>query len=202
MGTVNERILAMLATLLFSSATLAQTSPTETFDKAQYNLDTGDVVAALSLFRQAAEQNYAPAQARLAWILDGANQDEEAVNWYRRAAAQNNPEGQFGLAEMYIKGEGIETDLPIALDLITQAAEQEYRPAIRKLADAYEHGRLNLGKDYDTAIMWLQRGLSNGDTWAVDRLTKAYRLGELGLTIDEAKAVDLETKARSMSSFE
>ena len=202
MGTVNKPVLVVVVALLLPGAALAQTSPIELFDKAQYNLDTGDVVAAMALFREAAEQNYAPAQARLAWILDGANRDEEAVKWYSKAAAQSNPEGQFGLAEMYIKGEGVETDLPLALDLITQAAEQDYKPAIRKLADAYEHGRHNLGKDYETAIRWLQHGLRNGDSWAVDRLAKAYRMGELGLTINEAKAVDLETKARSMSSFE
>ncbi len=201
MGTVNKPVLAVVVTLLLPGAALAQTSPIEAFNKAQYNLNTGDVVAAMALFREAAEQNYAPAQARLAWILDGANRDEEAVKWYSKAAAQSNSEGQFGLAEMYIKGEGVETDLPLALDLITQAAEQDYKPAIRKLADAYEHGRHNLGKDYELAIKWLERGLNNGDSWAADRLAKAYRQGELGLAVDETKAVELETKAQSMRSF-
>ncbi len=199
MKNASKRVLTTLFVLVSSANVFAQTSPIETYNKAQYNLDTGDVVMAMSLFRQAAEQNYAPAQARLAWILDGANRDDEAVDWYRKAAAQDYPEGQLGLAEMYIKGEGVERDFKIAISLTIQAAEQSYRPAIRKLADAYEHGRFDLKKDHATAVEWLQRGLSIDDPWAANRLAKAHRLGELSLPVDEAKANELEIKAQTLS---
>lgn len=201
MRMIKRDVRVILLVLLWSSNLSAQTSITEIFDEGQYNLETGDVVAAMSWFRKAAEQNYAPAQVRLAWILDGSGDDTQAVDWYRKAAEQNFPEGLMGLSDMYIKGEGVAVDITVAIDLIEQAAEQNHKPAIRKLASAYEHGRLDLEQSNKSAIQWLERGVNSEDYVSTERLAKAYRNGELGLAIDEAKATDLETQAQSMIEF-
>ena len=200
--TSRLRLLILMTFVACWSGLPAQSSLLDTFNKAKYNLETGDVVSALSLFREAAGQGYAPAQSMLAWILDGSNQDDEAVEWYRKAAAQSHAAGQFGLGEMYIKGEGVEIDLSRALELITAAAEQDHTRAIHRLVDAYEFGRMGLEADHDAAVMWLQRGMDINDRWSVERLAKAYERGELGLAVDQSRASELVFLAKSMNDIE
>lgn len=148
----------------------------------------GDVVAALRWLRLAAEQGHAPAAVRLAYILDKAEENEEAVSWYRAAAEQGNLEGAYGLGQMYAIGEGVEQDPAQAVRWIRQAAEGGVPPAMRTLAEWYRLGQLGLPVDLERTRAWLQRGAQAGDPWAMHRLAKAYEKGELGLAADPDKA--------------
>ncbi|NIP73516.1 MAG: sel1 repeat family protein [Gammaproteobacteria bacterium] len=148
----------------------------------------GDVVAALRWLRQAAEQGHAPAAVRLAYILDKAEQNEEAVSWYRAAAEQGNAEGAYGLGQMYAIGEGVEHDPAQAVRWVRQAADGGVPPAMRTMAEWYRQGQLGLPADLERARAWLHRAAQAGDPWAMHRLAKAYEKGELGLSADPEKA--------------
>lgn len=160
--------------------------------RAQKAFDQSDLVSAMSWYRKAAELDYAPAQARLAYLLDKSEQNEEAVSWYQKAAAQGYAEAVYELAHLHAIGEGVPRDNAKALDGFTQAAQSGYLPAIRVLAIAYEKGELGLRASYARAIDWLNEGVRLGDYWSIKRLARAHRTGQLGLRIDRQRADALE----------
>jgi len=60
--------------------------------------------------RKAADQRYALGELKLAETLDSTN-PEEALSWYRKAAAQGRRGAYNALAEKYYSGEGAPKDL-------------------------------------------------------------------------------------------
>ena len=106
-----------------------------------------DLPTAMRLFRQAAEAGNTLAMARYADLLDIAEQDAEAVEWYRKSAALNDPAGEYGLSRMLISGEGVARDLDQALALLRRAVQKDHPPALEGLARAYRTGALGLSKD-------------------------------------------------------
>jgi TPR repeat protein len=160
--------------------------------KADEAFDRSDVISAMNWYRKAAELGYAPAQSRLAYLLDKAEENEEAVRWYRMAAEQQYAEAEFGLAEMYNAGEGVERDYEQAVAWFTRAAEQGYMPAVHVLALAHEKGQMGLRINYDASVSWLRIGVEHRDPWSIKRLAKAYRNGELGLRYEPEQASALE----------
>lgn len=108
---------------------------------------TGDLIVAMGLFRQAAQAGHAPAQARLADLLDAAEQDAEAVTWYRRAAEQGDADGEFGLGRMLAHGEGVARDAAQALAWYRKAAARQHVRALEALARATRSGDLGLVRD-------------------------------------------------------
>jgi TPR repeat protein len=182
---------ATMLALLAASYAIAQT-PQEYVAKAEKAFDESDVVGAMSYYRKAAEAGYAPAQSRLAYLLDKSERNEEAVTWYKKAAEQGNAEAEHGLAGMYASGDGIAQDNAEALRLFRSSAGKGYAPAIHVMAAAYEQGDLGLRIDYELAREWLEKGVQLNDRWAIKRMARAYDKGELGLRIDRQKAAQLE----------
>ena len=168
------------------------TPPTVMLQKGERAFQRADIIGAMTWFRKAAEQGYAPAQFRLGQLLDNSGQNPDAVEWYRRAASQDYPDAQYGLAVMYANGKGIEQDKRQAFEWFARAAKLGHRAAIRVLVNAYEHGQLDLEVDPKQAVSWLRHGVARGDMWATKRLARAYRKGELGLPIDPQQAQTLE----------
>jgi len=171
--------------------TLAETS--EDYVKlAEQAFEKSDIVSSMNYYRKAANNGYAPAQNRLAYLLDKSEENEEAIEWYKKAASQDEPEAQFNLARLYAAGEGIKQDTVQAYHLFKMSAEKMYAPAIRVLALANEKGQLGQRVDYEQSQYWLQRGREINDYWSIKRLAKAYSDGELGLRIDQEKSHELE----------
>ena len=129
----------------------------QTYEKALGTYNRGDLPGALKLFREAAEAGSADAQAWLGYILDLAEENDEAARWYRAAADQGNKEGLAGLADMYAKGEGVAKDLGQARLLYEKAADAGHDRAAQVLAHAYEKGGLDVGPDGDQAAYWKAR---------------------------------------------
>lgn len=111
----------------------------------------GDIVGAMNHFERAADAGSPLAQTKLAWILDGANDDRRAVELYRAAAEQGYPSGMHGLGEMYAKGEGVAKDYAQAVAWFTKAAQAGHAKSLRLLIDAHESGDLGLTPDSDKA---------------------------------------------------
>jgi TPR repeat protein len=124
---------------------------------AEQVLGKGDLVAGMRLLRAAAEAGEARAQARLGEILDKAEEDKEAVAWYRKAAEQGDAAGQFGLGMAYLAGEGVPRDPGAALAWIRRAAEQNHQNAVEAMADAYRDGGFGLTPDATQAARWAAR---------------------------------------------
>jgi len=131
--------------------------------------DRGDLMAALTHYGKAAEAGSALAQARLAWIHDLSEENEAAVKWYRASADQGHPDGQYGLGEMYAKGEGVEKNPDEAFLWFTRAAENGHAQAQRVLVSAYENGLLGLTADPAKAAMLQSKLDEQHETAAEDK---------------------------------
>jgi TPR repeat protein len=162
--------------------------------RAQLAFDRADIVSSMDWYRRAAERGHAPAQTRLAYLLDKSEANEEAAAWYRKAAEQDHWPAVHGLAELYATGEGVPRDDAEARELFERAARAGYTPSVRVLALAYEKGELGLRPSYENAVTWLQAGVSAGDASSIERLARAYRLGELGLRVNRGRAAELEAR--------
>jgi TPR repeat protein len=135
----------------------ALAGPAEDTALAEKEFARGDLIASIALWKKAADQGYAPAQARMGDILDKSEYDDEAVAWYRKAAAQDNAAGIYGLGFMYSKGEGVAKDLTQAHDLILRAAKMDYAPAIITMMEASRAGGLGMAPNAVEGDQWEAR---------------------------------------------
>ena len=132
----------------------AVAAPEQDTEAAEKEFARGDLVASLALWHRAAQQGYAPAQARLGDILDKSEEDEQAVDWYRKAAAQGNAAGEYGLGQMYVKGEGVKKDIEQARLYTLKAAEKGHLDAVVMMMEAYRTGGLGVAVDSKQAEAW------------------------------------------------
>jgi TPR repeat protein len=134
----------------------------------------------------------------LAGILDQAEFDAEALAWYRKAAAQGDSGGEFGVGSMYLAGEGVGRDLPEAYRWLVRAAEKNHEEATVALANAYlraARGELAPGPEPARAGEWLRKAAALDNLAAIDALALAYRNGEFGLAPDAALAAEYVARA-------
>lgn len=148
------KYLAVGAVLWGLIATWAVAGPEQDCELAEKEFARGDLVASLALWKKAAQQGFAPAQARLGDILDKAEEDELAVEWYRKAAVLSNAAGEYGLGLMYAKGEGVKKDFEQARSYILRAAEKDHLAAVTLMMDVYRTGGLGLAADNAQADAW------------------------------------------------
>lgn len=153
----HRRRLALAAALIGLAASAVHAGPQQDAEQAEQEFARGSLVPAMHLWRKAANEGYAPAQARLGDILDKAEEDTEAVNWYRKAAGQGNAAGEFGLGQMYGKGEGVKRDDEQARKYIILAAEKDYLPAVIVLVEMYKNGTLGATPDLALSAKWKAR---------------------------------------------
>lgn len=189
----------VLALLFLLAAGAASAASEEDYRAGAAAFRSGDVVRAMALLRKSADAGHAPSQSLLAYILDKAEFNEEAVAYYRKAAAQSDAEGEFGLGSMYAAGEGTARDLGEARKWITRAAEKGHEPAVKVIALAYIKGGLGVTeaeRGTAEALRWIRRAADAGDVPAMEELATAYRTGAYGLTIDQKQAQAIESKVR------
>jgi hypothetical protein len=156
-----------------------------------------DLVGSMTPLKRAADAGHARAQALYGTILDSAEFDDEAVIYLRKSAEQNDPEGQFALAKMYMTGEGVAVDNSEANRLIRAAAAQGHDRAVITLALAYVARDARLGAETQTdpeAAELLVKAAELGEVAAMEALAKAYREGGFGIAPDAAKAADWTAK--------
>jgi len=180
---------------------LSASSPDEianAYRKGQLAWDQGDIVGAMALLKLPADSGNAAAQALLGYILDQADNDNEAANYYRMAAAQSNPEGMFGLALFHSSGDGgVKVDIGQARQLYLRAAEAGHRPSIDVIITSYINGGLGLTDEERKgpgALKWFRTGEQLNSIPAIEQLVDAHRTGKFGLTPDPAEAERLQAK--------
>lgn len=193
-------LLAALGFALWIGALGAAESSDALVDDGDRAYNRGDVVSAMQWYRQAAESGNARAQARLGYLLDKAEENEEAVLWYRKAAEQGNPAGQLSLAQMYWGGEGVARDPSQAMQWMKLSAAQDFLPAVTGLARLLEQGAQGVDADAAGALRNWRRAAELGDHGAMLRMATAYAKGELGLTIDAEQSRQWQARLKAATT--
>jgi len=192
-----RRAAVAVALLLGIGVAPAYAGLDEDFATAMISYRRADFATAVPLLRKVADAGHAQAQAVLASILDASDSDEEAIAYYRKAAAAGNLDGIFGLGSMLAAGEGGKKDVKEARVLITRAAEGGHKQAVGALAQAYIRGELEITEEQQKskeALKWINLAADDGFLIALDALEKAYRTGAYGLAVDPGKADQMKQK--------
>lgn len=118
---------ALLATSLAGIQNAFAQNATATAPAAQESASAPEPVPDLETLLALARQGHPVAQFNLGVKYDfgqGVTKDpEQAVHWYRMAAAQGHGGAQFNLAGMYFEGLGVQRDLLRATMWFTLSAE-------------------------------------------------------------------------------
>ncbi len=117
----------------------------------------GEIVDAVKLVRQQAEQGNADAQFLLGVMYasgEGVSEDkEEAAKWFRKVAELGNSNVQLLLGLAYLKGEGVNEDKSEAVKWIRKAAHQGNSAAQFTLGLMYAEGE-GVNEDKLEALKW------------------------------------------------
>lgn len=93
---------------------------------------------AVNCYTKAANENFAPAICRLANLAEDAQDFENAIKHYQKAANLNYPSAQNALGHYKMNGIMTKSDSKAAIALYAQAAKAGYAPAIYNYAHAIE----------------------------------------------------------------
>jgi len=124
------------------------------------------------------------------WV---AKDQVEAVEWYRKAAEQNNAEAQFNLGICYDNGRGVTKDLVEAYKWYRKAAQQNYAKAQSNLGFCYDNGE-GVAKDQVEAVKWYRKAAEQNYAQAQFNLGIHCASGE-GVAKDQLEAVKWYRKA-------
>lgn len=105
-----------------------------------------------------------------------AQDDAQAVYWYRKAAEQGHALAQSNLASMYWTGRGVTQDDVQSAAWLQKAAEQGLSSAQGALGTFYAGGR-GVAQDDVQAVSWLHKAAEQGDVMAQADLGTMFRLG-------------------------
>lgn len=133
---------------------VAIAGPEEDNALAEKEFARGDLVVSMSLWRKAAQAGYAPSQVWLGDILDKAEEDAGAVEWYKKAAEQGSAGGEYGLGQMYLKGEGVKQDVALGRQYVERAANKNHVEAVKSMMTVYRQGGMGLSADQVQADIW------------------------------------------------
>jgi uncharacterized protein len=138
---------------------------------------TPDTAEAMTWFRKAAAQGYAPAEFQMGQSYDfgfGAPQsDAQAIDWYRKAAGHGSAPAQRTLGEFYVKGRAGPVNAAEAVRWYRQAADGDDLRAQYHLGQAYFDGT-GVARDYVSAYVWFT--IAAGQTPLIDNRKQLIEL--------------------------
>lgn len=113
-------------------------------------------------------------------------------------AGRGDAEAEFGLAERYWSGKGVQRSILKGLELYEDSANHGYMPAQLKLGEIYYNGVMDvyddgngIDRDYKKSAYWYEKAVENGaeitDDLCMD-LGEIYRWGEYGIESDPSKS--------------
>jgi hypothetical protein len=189
--------IGILTLMLLSPVAFADTAGDVA--KAEEAMTREDLREAAKFYRQAAEQNYLPAQVSLGQLMHDTQEYEEASGWFIMAALQGDAAGAFNLGQMYSAGEGVEKNSEKALYWVKFAANKNHLPAVEVMAMAYKNGDLGLPIDLDQAKNWESRlpALRAAQKKIIDEKMAATRAAmKVKFDADVKKAVENKAAAK------
>lgn len=121
--------------------------------------------------------------------IDGdsvAKDEQKGISILENLAKQGNAKAQFNVGEVYATDS---VNMNKAVYWYSEAAKQEYVPALNALYEAYYKGN-GVEQNKKVAISYLERAVAKGDAGAQTTLGDCYNRGD-GVEKDSAKAVAL-----------
>lgn len=191
--------------LLIALPLAAAADVAEDFENGRKAFDRGDISGSMAPLRRAADAGHAKAQALYAYVLDISEFDAEALAYYQKSADQADPDGQYGVAQMYISGEAGKRDYKLARTWLEKAAAQGQGQAVMALAEAYLSGGLGMEQaelESPEALRWLNAAADLKSLTALTALQAAYANGKYGLTADPVKAAEIEARIKILKPDE
>jgi len=172
-----------------------RSAPTEkapAFAPAAAPVSTSGLAPDLNATRRAAEQGDAKSQYNLGLMYDKgvggvAQNDAEAIKWYRKAAEQGDAKGETNLGMMYADGRGVTRDYAEAVKWYRKAAEQGDEIAQMALGQFYTKGQ-GVAKSEAEAEKWLRKAAERGGARVENAIGNMYESGN-GMPKDYAQAV-------------
>ena len=132
-----------------------------------------EVGRAVAAVREKAAKGDVVAQFSLGSILYyGADDTAQAIDWFRKAAAQRYGPAEFQMGQLYDFGFGVVQSDPEALSWYRRAADRGSAAAERAIGDFYQKGR-SVTADPSEAARWYRRAADSDDIRA------QYQLGQL-----------------------
>ena len=175
-----------------------QQSIEQAFEQALDAYKAGNFAEAAGQWLALAEDGCAPAQRALGSLYErgqGVEKNaENAFEWTKKAAEQNDPVAMFNLACYHDKGFGAKKNQQTALTWYRKAAEYGHPEAAALIASLIETGDRGLEKDMDEAVRWYQIAANRGNVLAMGRLAWLYSTGT-GVPQDAAFAFQYFLKA-------
>lgn len=176
-----SKIYAMCFSLLVTFSAVGQAND----DESKFNVGfsawtSGDIVGAMEALKSPANAGHAKAQALYGSLLDAADNDTEAAVYYGKAADQNNADGAFGLAGLFLTGDGGERNVAKALALYEKAANLGHTQALAVLASGYISDSFGLGPnsaDSTEAWGWIKKASEFDYIDFMVKMEAAYRTG-------------------------
>ena len=159
------KLIATLAAILLSTSAIAQ--GTESLYRQGKSLyDAKNYKQAFPKLKAAAEKGHKKAQYRVGLCYDKgrgvAEDDVQAVAWYRKSADQGFAKAQNQLGKCYKNGEGIAKDEKKAVELFMKAAKQDNADGMYQLAKCYLTGK-GVAKDEAKARSWVRKAVRDED---------------------------------------
>ena len=96
---------------------------------------------------------------------------KQAVEWFRKAAAQGNADAQYNLGVMYSNGQGVKQDYKKAVEWFRKAAAQGNADAQYNLGVMYSNGQGG-PHDFAEVLQWWQLAAEQGDDAALKALVE------------------------------
>jgi TPR repeat protein len=156
---LRPRTISSLLPMLALCASLAS-AETKTVNQIVADVKRGDKAALQELMTLGNAGN-ADAQVNLGALYEqgsGVPKDyAQAVNWYRKAAAQGDAEGEIRLGGMYYDGHGVPKDVVQIANWYRKAAEQGNPKGQYSLGVLYSNGD-GVPKDHVEAATWYKKG--------------------------------------------
>lgn len=162
------------------------------YRKGQVDWDAGEPIAAMPNLKKAADAGHSVAQYLFGYLLDAADDDEQAVAYYRKAADQGNLDALYSLASFMTSGDGgVKVDLKEARALFAKAGEKKHVPSLSVLVMSYANGGLGLTdaeRKGESAWYWYRKGAEADLVPATEKVYEAYRDGLYGVPKNPAEA--------------
>jgi TPR repeat protein len=190
-----------LAVLVFAGSGTANAGADEDYAAGMVAYQRTDFFVAVPLLRKAADAGHVEAAAVLGTIYDGAEQDEQAYIYYKKAADAGNTDGMIGQATLLLSGEVVPKDVDAAKALIFKAANAGNKIAVQILAESYLRGGLGIpeaDRKGPDALKWITAAAELSFIPALETLQQAYLSGDYGLVVDPAKSEEMRQRILSL----
>lgn len=124
--------------------------------------------------------------------------NEQAMDYFLRAAKLNHTNAMNQIAFSYLKGRGVEADDKKMLEWYERSAGLGNADAITNIGNIYAHGQ-GVEKDFDKAKDYFFKAAEQGNANAMNNLAYLYQNG-FGVEKDEATAMEWLKKAQQIKA--